>query len=259
MKFRRRTQDTPHPSNITLEFRVAWDFTDDGMLTLNGIDISETRNKRSSSYVLSQATAVSQPRRNGKEAWWDDDTGNLQHMIAGSDYLFFDAADTDGAFIFALLRSNRVAGDNLPYAFDFGDTGADGWGFRYSSNEMVGYTPIAYGGVATTAFPLATSTAYRSVGFVVEFGSIQRFLIDNSEVASDPITLLDLRDAYITNAPTRQLNSGPVTIGLTSKTASQTNRSFRDGAMRSILIGAGIPSAYQRDLIQKYHNAKKAA
>lgn len=263
MRFRNRASDTPHPANIGgLLFRINIDFTDDSMLTLNGSDISEVRNKCSSNYTFSQSTAVNQPRRNGKEAHWDD-ASFLQFLTAGNDYLFFDAADTDGMFISALVRSNRVSVQpsavERPFVIDFGQFGVRGYGLHYASNRLAAHTPVDFGGFASVEDPAASSTDYRSISFIVRFNSDQKLYIDNVEIHSDPITLLDLRDVYINENPTRIIDNGPITIGLTSKTNNQTGRDFYDGAMKSVLIGAGAPNAYQRELIRKYHNALEAA
>lgn len=256
MQFHRATVDTPHPGNIPLDFKIVLDATDPKQITLNGSDVSDWLNSWPGGFDFSEPIAATQPSKGTNEITWEDQV-TLQHLDAGSDYLFFDAADTNGMCIFALAKSARTAGS--PRIIDFGNTTTQAYGLYYRSDAVCAYTPTSHGGAITDADPLASSTDYRSIGFVVEFGSIQRVFIDNAQVASDPITLLDLRDAYIANTSTRQLNSGPMVIGLTSKVASQDARNFRDGSMKSILVAAGIPSSYERELIQKYHDAKEAA
>lgn len=253
MIFNRRVPNTPHPSNIALDFKIVLDMTDDSTITLNGSDVSAIANKRSSSYDFGTTAAVNQPSRNGKEIEWED-AGILQHFTAGSEYLFFDEADTDGAFIFALARTNRSSPDS-PWVFDFGFVNTDGWGFYCREDLICGYTSTNHGGAVVEADPITSSNAYRNIGLVIEFGSIERLFVNNSQVASQAITILDLRDAYIDQSSTRQLNTGPMTIGLTAKTASQSGRNFYNGAMRALVIGAGIPNEYQRNLIQQYFNA----
>jgi hypothetical protein len=257
MQYFRHVVDTPHPGNIALDFKVVLDATDPKQVTLNGSDVSAWLNSWPGGYDFSQAVAVNQPSMGINEIVWEDPV-ILQHLHAGGDYLFFDAVDTDGAFVFALARSDRTSPDT-PRVFDFGEVAPEGWGMNYASEYISGYTPTSYGGAAVTKRPIATSTDYRSIGFVAEFGSIERVYVENTEEASQAITLLDLRDAYIVQAPVRAAGGGPMCIGIQAKTTSQTGRNFYNGAMKSILIGAGIPSAYERELIQKYHNAKGAA
>jgi len=253
--FNRRSVNTPHPTNIRLDFKIVLDMTDDSALTLNGQDVSQVRNKRSGSYNFSQSSAVRQPRRSGKALYWDDPV-NLQWLDAGSDYLFFDAADTSGAFLFA-VASTAGSSPNQPFIFDFGQAGGAGWGISLATDAIVGYTPGNYGGAIVSAGG-SHGTDYYVLGFEIKFEETQEIYLDNIKLGGGPISLLDLRNAYIMENPTRVNDAGPMTVGITSKTSVESTRSFRGGKIKMLIVGAGTLDAHKRKLLFKYLRNKGA-
>jgi len=242
----------PHPSNIPKDKKLFIDATDPNAFTTVSGDISVANDKFGFA-DFTQTIALSRPTLNlvNKEIDFNDTNNHLTSGLAG--YIF---SDSDGLSIFALAKSDEEAPANSPI-IDFGQAASNGYGLRYTANQISGHTSTDFGGVNVSAV-IFTVTDYRRVALVIDFDNHQTFYVNDLEVQQDAITTSQLTTNEIEENPTRIFGAGPVTIGWQSKTALDANR-FYGKQLKCLIIYANVLNSYfrkQLDIFMKILEAR---
>jgi len=232
------------------------DASDESTITLNASNVSQWDDKSGSSNNFTQSTGSRQPEYittalNGLNAVKFD--GATENMIAGSNYVF---SSSDGLTMFAVVQTDNDASvSGISNAvFDFGFQGGDNYALWLATDYVAMNTSGNFGGVFTTITKTFSESPHTLVGEIV-FGDTQYIYVDDVLEGSSSITLAKLTAVEIAEAPTRGAGSGPMTLGMQSKTLNESTRRFI-GHIAEFIIYTRVLTTEERDRVEGYLNDK---
>jgi len=221
----------------------------DGSAVLNWSD------KSPNGFGALQLDALRQPifretGLNGKPALEFD--GFDDNLTLGSNYLYSTGS---GISLFSVLQSD--SDKSFPLFFDFGYFASTGYGFGYDTvGAGVWHLNNTTGSNNASSWPHSQSTSPSLFLGEIEFLNNQRVSLGGNDPAfTTPITTSALTAAEISESPTRAGGSGPVTIGMQSKTANEADRNL-DGKISEIIFFDEILSDSHQAVIEQSLGAK---
>jgi len=252
MIINRRTPDTPHPSNLSLNPRMFFDFADRNNTTFSNSDVQGVKGKSSASVNMMQTIATSQPADGGTDLFFDDPV-NEQFMDAGADFILSDSSRSGLTMMFLVKHPETTT---QKFVYDIGGFAGTGYGMDYTGTRIGCYTPINHGGAQTEKNPVdAPTSGWVVIIAVIKFGDSQKVYINKNLEAQTAIPgLSELSAATITETATRGPASGPSVIGTTSKTPAGTR--IWKGNFKNGLIYDEALSDYQRNILYIYQRNK---
>lgn len=156
--------------------------------------------------------------------------GTNDGLDFGDEYIFSEGAGTqDGMTWFAVVQPDETSNTRaVQPVFDFGQYASRGYGLFYGNSHARGYSSTAYGG-RNHGGTHGLNTAATLSRLNVDFGSEQEVVLNGAATAfrSGSITLSKLDAAYVDDALSIAVTSGPFTIGRQSKSNGIGNNNGR--------------------------------
>ena len=217
-----------------------------------GTKIASWKDKSSNGYHANQELVDEQPTvsENGGLSF----NGIRNHLTLGSNYIF---SENDGMTIFAAVYTDddNQSGNTL---YSFGSQGSSAVYLSTSTQTTQFSTPIHHDGNVSYAYH-EESIENLILTSSVKFLDKQIVRVNGHPSVEDNVSLNSINDSTINSYPTREENSGPVTIGGQSKTYRENERFF-SGIIREILVyDRALPEAeilqIESYLTEKWHNA----